>query len=474
MVIDASTSASSAIPLRRAGFRLRPPQLLVLGFAGLIFVGMLLLKLPFAGSGRSLTWVEALFTATSAVCVTGLVVVDTGADLSAFGQTVVLFLFQTGGLGIMTVSTLFLLAAGGRPSLAAAEATGSALGEDGVLSVRGTVKRVVATTVAVELVGIGLLFLFFIRHGPRGAGGAGVAWWSVFHAVSAFCNAGFCLSAASLGQYAGDAAVSLTVMLLVITGGIGFPVLRDLARRLAWRFRRTAAEDGEPPPRPRLSLHTKLVLAITGTLLLAGALMTLVLEWDGALGGLSPGGKILASFFLSTTARTAGFNTVATSGLGLAVLFGVMLMMFVGASPGSTGGGVKTTTAGVLFVAAFSRLRGRPEPGAFGRSIGGQVLWKAAVVILMGGSVLASLTWLLLVFEGGNFALHRLLFEAFSAFGTVGLSTGITRELGTLARLVLVALMFIGRLGPLSVALAISRKGLPAKLSYPAENVLIG
>ncbi len=456
---------------------LRPHQLLVLGFAACIVVGTVLLRLPVSAAREALSWTDALFTSTSAVCVTGLVVVDTGKALSGFGQAVTLVLFQIGGLGIMTFSTLFLLAAGGRPSLAAMAATGEALGSSRMKDVRGMVVSVIKVTVAVEAAAILLLFVMFVARRSPDETVTGCAWSALYHAVSAFCNAGFGLHSDSLERYRGAWDVNLVIVALVITGGIGFPVLRDLARLV-----RSPRKGGK---RHILSLHTKIVLITTALLLVLGTVSFLATEWgnEEGLASLPVHKRVLAAFFQSTTARTAGFSTVSIARLAPATLFFMAFLMFVGASPCSTGGGVKTTTLGILGVLAISKLRGREEPTAFNRSIPRAVVSRAVTVALLSLLLVVTFIWMLLVAEKdalaagpGNegFSFMQVVFEAISAFGTVGLSTGITSKLASPSKFLLIALMFVGRLGPLTVVVSVARRERPDKVKYPAEQLMVG
>jgi trk system potassium uptake protein TrkH len=466
---------------RRRLFQPRPHQLLLLGFAVAIAVGTLLLMLPAATSETSwikekhgrLRFTDALFTATSAVCVTGLTVVDTGGDLSPFGQAVVLCLFQLGGLGIMTFSTLFLLAMGARVSMASMEAAGEGLGARLASETRGMVKRVVLLTLAVEAAAVAVLFGLFLLHGSEGGSAGSSAWSALFHSVSAFCNAGFGLHSDSLARYRDLWDVNLVMMALIITGGIGFPVLRDLARAAGARLAGVK--------RPPLALHTKVVLVTTAALLVLGTASFLLTEWgnEGSIASLPVHRRVLAAMFQSTTARTAGFSTVEIGRLLPATLFFIVFLMFVGASPCSTGGGIKTSTLGVLGVLAVSKLRGREEPSAFGRSIQRRAVSRAVTVAILSGLVVILFVWLVLVAErgrlaSGEFTLSQVLFETMSAFGTVGLSTGITPELGRASHVLLAALMFVGRLGPLTLVVSVARREGPDKVQYPSEAMLIG
>jgi len=448
-------------------------QLLVLGFAGCIAVGAVLLRLPVSAAGVALSWTDALFTATSAVCVTGLVVVDTGKDLSGFGQAVTLVLFQIGGLGIMTFSTLFLLAAGGRPSLAAMTATGEALGTSRMKDIRGTVISVIKLTLAIEAVAVLLLCVIFVVRRSSDETVMGCGWSALYHSVSAFCNAGFGLHSDSLERYKGAWDVNLVIVSLIIVGGIGFPVLRDLRRFFSSR--------GKGGKQPSLSLHSKIVLITTALLLVLGTVSFLATEWgnEDGLASLPVHKRFLAAFFQSTTARTAGFSTLSIGKLAPATLFFMAFLMFVGASPCSTGGGVKTTTLGILGVLAISKLRGREEPTAFNRSIPREVVSRAVTVALLSLLLLVTFIWLLLVSErgrlaSGEFSFMQVVFEAISAFGTVGLSTGITSALGGASKFLLIALMFVGRLGPLTVVVSVARRERPDKVKFPAEQLMVG
>lgn len=454
---------------RRIGtIRFRPHQMMLMGFAACIAAGTLVLRLPISSAGPSaLAWTEALFTATSSVCVTGLTVVRTGADLSHFGQVTVLLLFQMGGLGIMTFSTLFLLAAGGRPSLAAMEATRESVGAAQPAETRGMLRRVVLMTAAIEAIGLLFLFTAFVVNRTADESIAAVLWSSVFHTVSAFCNAGFGLHADSLERYRAAWSVNIVIMTLIMVGGIGFPVLRDLSRIVRAKVRGKDA--------PRLTLHSKVVLITTGLLLAAGALGFMVTEWNGkGLAGMPVHAKIISAMFQSTTARTAGFSTVSIGALAPATLFMVVVLMFIGASPCSTGGGIKTSTVGVIGVLAISRLRGREEPCAFGRSIPRAAVTRAVTVALLAGMIVIAFIWSVMAAEAGRFGFGRVVFEVISAFGTVGLSTGITKELGMVSRLLLIALMFIGRLGPLTVVVSVARREQRDLVQYPSEQMLIG
>jgi trk system potassium uptake protein TrkH len=347
------------------------------------------------------------------------------------------------------------------------EATRESVGAAQPAETRGMLRRVVLMTAAIEAIGLLFLFTALAVNRTPGESIATVLWSSVFHTVSAFCNAGFGLHADSLERYRAAWSVNIVIMVLIMVGGIGFPVLRDLSRIVRAKFR---GEDA-----PRLTLHSKVVLITTGLLLTVGALGFMVTEWNGkGLAGMPVHAKVISAMFQSTTARTAGFSTVSIGALAPATLFMAVVLMFIGASPCSTGGGIKTSTVGVIGVLAISKLRGREEPCAFGRSIRREAVTRALTVALLAGIVVVAFVWFVMVAEAGRFGFGQIVFEAMSAFGTVGLSTGITPELGTVSRLLLVALMYIGRLGPLTVVVSVARREQPDLVQYPSEPVMIG
>jgi trk system potassium uptake protein len=438
-------------------------------FAGLIAVGTFLLILPQSVNGPALTPVDALFTATSATCVTGLVVVDTGSRLSLFGQWVVLVLIQIGGLGFMTLSTVIILSLGGKFSLLGRRAFQETftLGPDTRLPT--LIRDVVKFTLVLETAGTLLLYLRFAEiYSPGQA-----LYHAVFHSISAFCNAGFGLFPDSLMGFRADPLVSLTVSILIIAGGIGFLVLMELKSR----FARTDAADRSR----RLSLHSKLVLALTGLLLAAGTVWFLTFEWHGAMAGLSIPVKVMVAFFQSVTARTAGFNTLDFGTATNATLLFTIFLMFVGAATGSTGGGIKITTLGVLLALGRSRLYGRETTPLFRRTLSRGTEAKAIGVYAVSIVLIYCAVMAIMVSEAYA-SLHSasptpfltLLFETVSAFGTVGLSLGITPELSAWNKTVLVMVMFTGRLGPLTIAYSVSSRQRTYRYRYAEDRVMIG
>jgi trk system potassium uptake protein TrkH len=443
-----------------------PARVSIFGFATLIGIGTALLMLPAASTIGRLRFVDALFSAVSASCVTGLVVVDTGSALSTFGQLVILCLIQVGGLGIMTMSTLFLLLGGRRPSLAGQTLIKDTFTGGREKSVRDIIRNVVQFTLVIE--GIGVLFIF-LRFLPGRAAGEAL-YFSVFHAVSAFCNAGFSLFADSLVGYREDWVLNLTVCFLIVCGGIGFLVLSELKQNFPFNRRSWS----------RLSLHSKLVLSVTGILLISSSMTIIFMEWDNTLAPLSLPGRFLAGFFHAVSARTAGFNTLPIGEMANETLFIFVVLMFIGASPGSCGGGVKTSTFASLFVLGISRLRGRERPQIFHRTISTASIGKAISVVLISTLVIVLANMVILMVELGEIPhpmsrgkFLELLFEVVSAFGTVGLSTGVTAGLSQAGKLILSIVMFVGRLGPLVIAMAVSRRTAP-RYYYAEEEIMSG
>ncbi len=448
--------------------------MLLLSFAAAVAAGTLLLLLP-ASTRRPLGVIDALFTATSAVCVTGLAVVDTGSTFTPLGQALILVLIQAGGLGIMTFAVFFAVAVGGaRPSFQERFVIEESLLHSPHADMARLLRRVLGFALGVEALGaLALWPVFADRLGP----GHGL-WAGVFHAVSAFCNAGFSLFADSLTGYRGHAGVNLVITGLIVVGGLGFLVNLELGAQLRARLGGRAARAGRE--RRPLSLHAKLVLSVSAALLLLGALGCLALEHDNLLRDLPWRERLLAAWFMAVTPRTAGFNTVDYGQASAATLFFTAMLMFVGASPGSTGGGIKTTTLGLLLALLRARRRGSPGVFAFSRALPRNVVERALSVSLLSAALIAGVLLLLLLAEQGQVAYSAartpflpLLFEAVSAFGTVGLSTGITPELSPAGRLLVVGLMFAGRVGPLTLALVGVGGGAP-RYRYAEESVMVG
>ncbi|WP_028316768.1 TrkH family potassium uptake protein [Desulfatibacillum aliphaticivorans] len=448
-------------------FRPNANQLAVMGFMGLIVLGALLLMLPISSRGESLNLLDALFTATSAVCVTGLTVVDTGTHFTGFGQAVILILIQAGGLGIMILTSSILFMLGKRLSLTLSDGVSGAFLPARHISMGGMIKITLAWTFLFELTAAVILFArWAVDFSPGKA-----LWLAIFHSVSAFCNAGFSLFPDSLSGYVGDPLINGVIMALIICGGIGFFVMIDFWVCARSRFR----------PGRRLSFHSRIVLTATLFLIFFGALALWAIEHNHNLQGLSLHQSIMRSLFQSVTARTAGFNTMEIPELANASLFLLIMLMFIGGAPGSTAGGIKVTAASVLVIAVRSRLQGMQKASWAGRSLSRADLERALVLILLSGALVGLITMLLLITElGGAAHTHsrglflELLFESVSAFGTVGLTTGVTPSLTPTGRLLVIFAMFIGRLGPFTLVYAMESRREPVRMQFPEEKIMIG
>jgi trk system potassium uptake protein TrkH len=447
--------------------RISAPQLFVGSFLALVTLGTLGLRLlPGLAHGPRLGWLDAAFMATSAVCVTGLSVVDTGAYFTTAGQAFLLVLIQLGGLGMLTFTTVIILALGRRLSLRQ-ETLITNVAESGPrVPPEVLLRDVVRFTLAIEAAGA---LLLLVTWGPR-LGWREAVWPAVFHAVSAFCNAGFSTFSDSLVGFQRSPATLLVVGLLVVVGGIGFLVLEELSLR--WRGPRAAR-------RPRLSLHSRLVLVSTAVLLGAGWVLLGLSEWSGELGALPVGHRIVNALFLSITPRTAGFNTIDYGAATDSTNFLTVLLMFVGGSPGSTAGGIKTTAFALIALLAATRFAGEEVTRVRHRSIPEETVQRAvgltAVAMVVVTASILVLSWgESPAVPGGSFL--ALMFEAVSAFNTVGLSMGVTDDLSPLGRALTLGLMFVGRVGPLTfaAALATSARRHRAAHRYAFEDVVVG
>ncbi len=429
------------------------------GFGLAVLVGTLLLMLPVARTGTAWTDpVTALFTSTSAVCVTGLVVVDTGTYWSTFGEVVILALIQVGGLGTMTLASLLGLAISRRLGLRARVTAAAETKAVGLGDVRGVVLGVARTSLVVEAavaVVLGLRFWAAYDVSPGRA-----AYLGVFHSVSAFNNAGFALWPDSLVRFATDPWICLPIAASVIVGGIGFPVILELRKRLrtprAW------------------SMHTKMTLWATGVLLVLGTVVITANEWrnPATLGQLDTPGRLLAGFFQAVMPRTAGFNSVDTGAMYEGSLLVTVVLMFIGGGSAGTAGGIKVTTFVLLFFVIWAEVRGERDVQAFERRIGERVVRQALTVALLSVGLVVAATVVLV--EITRMSTHLVLFEVVSAFATVGLSTGITADVGTAGHLVLVLLMFVGRLGPITLVSALALRERQRLYHHPEGRPLIG
>ncbi len=447
---------------RPAHFWGHPTALVILSFALVDLTGALLLLLPWMHT-RGLSFLDALFTSTSAVCVTGLTVVNTAAAFTRLGQGVILLLIQLGGLGVMTFSVLIALGRGKGLTFRSR----LFLKETFLPHEMGDHYLLIATIFAYTFLAEGtvafFLFLTFIFHFPFGE----ALFHAVFHSVSAFCNAGFSTFEAGLEPYQKSFFVPLIIMLAVLLGNTGFPVIYEILEHLRGKKR-------------NFSLHFKLTLLTHFLLVLGGALGLSLFEWHRAFSSLSPAKKILAAFFHSVSARTAGFNTLDLATFSEHGLYLLLLLMFIGACPGSTGGGIKTTTLAVIWAAALSRIKGYYRTVVFKRTIPDLQVSKALVLFIMAITVIVIFNFVL-AFSVPNLPFYRAhgeflatLFETVSALGTVGLSTGLTPKLGPLGKVVIIVCMFVGRVGLLSLVSVLARVTRPRPYHYAPEEVMIG
>ena len=437
-------------------------SIIALGFLAIILILAALLMLPVSSASGTMTDpLTALFTATSAVCVTGLVVVDTATHWSLFGKLVLITGIQIGGLGVMTVMALVSMLLGQRIGLRQRTLLQESVASLHIGGIVRLVRRAMIGTALVEGLGAVLLAFRFVPSlgWPRGLG------YSLFHSISAFCNAGFDLMGTisgpytSLESFVSDPLVNLTVIALILVGGIGFFVWDDLIEcRFRWK---------------RMQLHTRLVLLLSALLVLVPAALFYAFERTNAMAGLDTGGRVLASLFSAVTPRTAGFDTIATAELSDASALLTLLLMLTGGNPGSTAGGAKTTTMLLVLLLATSMLRREEDVHIMGRRIDMSLMRRACAIVVIYVS-LAMVSTLALCALQPELALRDVLLEVFSAVDTVGMTTGITRQLGTASRLILIALMYAGRLGSLTFAILIAHRRTPAPVQYPAGQLLIG
>ena len=443
---------------RGAALRRRPGQLIIAGFLAAIAVGTLLLLLPIAASGEPASFMEALFTATSAVCVTGLIVTDTPVFWSGFGEAVILVLIQLGGLGVMTVASLLGVLVSRRLDLSSRLVAAQSTRTVGLGDVRQMLVRVVILAVVVETaVALALTIRFAVAYDePLGR----AIWHGVFHSISAYNNAGFALFSLSLIDFVADPWICVPICVATILGGLGLPVVLEVLR-----------ERRRPG---RWSVHTKITLLMTALLLAGGTLFFLVAEWDNpaTMGTLDTGGRILASFTQSAQARTAGFNSVSTGDMHTETWLGTVILMFIGGGSAGTAGGIKVTTFAVLAVVIWSELRGDPDATVFDRRIAPSTQRQALTLALLAVAIVVLPTlWMTAL---SPFTVDQILFEVASAFTTTGLSTGITAQLAWYHQLVLVALMFIGRLGPVTLGTALALRASRRLYRLPESAPIIG
>ncbi len=443
---------------------LSPTRIFVLSFAAVILTGGILLWFPFSAAKGNLRFVDALFSSTSAVCVTGLVVIDIGKDLSTLGQVITIFLFQIGGLGIITFSTVFFVLMGRGISFKGREIVQSTFLHTPRRDFIVIATMVIWFTFIAEFLGILFLFIRFLQDFPPGE----ALYHAVYNAISAFNNCGYSLFSDNLMGYQGDLIVNLTIMGLIVHGGIGFIVQYEVLSRLRGLQK-------------KLSIHTRIVIIATAILILSGAILFFIFERNHIIKDVPILNKILASLFQSVTPRTAGFNTVDIGLLSNATILLMIVLMFIGASPGSTGGGVKTTSAALLVMLMWNRLKGNIELNIFNRTIPREIVSRSISIIFASAFSIAIITSVLLIAGEGKIppteSRHffvEYLFDTVSAFGTVGLSMGVTPKLNDLQKYALIVMMFAGRVGPLTIAFSLSRGKGGKGLTYAEEGVMVG
>ncbi len=447
-----------------ARLKLSPSALFLLSFLVLILLGTLLLLLPRATT-HSISWIDALFTATSAVCVTGLIVVDTATAFTIQGKVILLILIQLGGLGIMTLTTFLALFFSGSISVRERLMLSTILSEENLGEVTSLLVRIAVYTFIIEAIGAGLLYL---SYGVEQGFDLRKFWFAIFHAVSAFCNAGFSLYSENLANPEVQYNFSWTAIIsvLIILGGLGVSVLSNLAALRPWKSPVYRMQH-------RLTLHTKLVLVTTAVLLVAGTLVIAFFEWNHLYRDMPIAERLYRAFFFSVTARTAGFNIDPVEALSLPSVFFLLMLMWIGASPGSTGGGIKTTTFAVAALNVINIVRGKQRVEIFYRQIPIENIRRAFSIVLLTAFFIGAMTVLLLLFEPDQ-SLENLLFEVTSAVGTVGLSRGITSSLSWQSKIVIILAMFIGRVGILTFLFAMFRQEYEPRYKFPVENVIVG
>ncbi len=435
-------------------------RMIAFGFALIIVIGTILLSLPIATKTGETDLLTALFTATSATCVTGLVAADTYQNWTLFGQLVILCMLQVGGLGFMTIGVYISILLKRRIGLQERATLHESVNTLEIAGVVRLVKKIVQGAFIIEGTGALLLATRFI---PR-FGWANGIYFSIFHSISAFCNGGFDLMGideaySSLVSYEGDILVNVVICLLILIGGIGFIVWDDVLKH-KWHFK-------------KYLLHSKIVLATTLGLTVAGTLLFLIFENNATLAGMTPIGKLLGALFASVTPRTAGFNTVDTGAMSNAGTLLTMLLMFIGGSPGSTAGGAKTTTMVVLLFYAVAMIRNREDINLFGRRLSADVVRKANAVVVINFSLAFGAACAIMALQPA-IPMPDVVFEVLSAINTVGMTTGITRELGVISKLIVAVLMYCGRLGSLSFALVLAKKPSTNHVREPQEKIIVG
>ena len=443
----------------RKSNKLKGVQILALGFLVVILIGAIILTLPISSATRQYTnFLDALFTSTSAVCVTGLVTLDTGTHWSMFGQTIIMLLIEIGGLGFMSFTTLIAIILGKKITLRDRLILQDAMNTFNIQGLVKMVQYVLTFTITVQLSGA---LLFSTQFIPKYGIGKGM-FYSLFHSISAFCNAGFDLfgNFSSLTSYSSNWVVILVASALIIIGGIGFAVWIEV-----YNFKSMK----------KLSIHSKMVILVTAILVVGGTILMFIFEHNNpnTLANMNIGDKLVNSFFAAVTPRTAGFNSISTDGMTNAGNLLTIILMFIGGSPGSTAGGIKTTTIGVLIVSVICVIRGREDAEAFKKRFPKELVYKAFTLFFIGGVLVMSATMLLSYTEQGASFLS-LLYETTSAFATVGLTVGLTQQLTEVGKVLIMIMMYLGRVGPLTVVLSLMRNKKNNGVKYPEGKILIG
>lgn len=438
--------------------KMRSSILIALSFVGIILLGTLLLMLPVSSNlGEATSFTDSLFTATSATCVTGLITLNTPEHWSTFGQIVILIMIQIGGLGTMTIFSLFYLILRKKISLKQRLNIKESFGMETNTGLVKFVKNVIKYAFITEFIGAILLSFYFIPE----LGILKGFYFSIFHSISAFCNAGFDLTGDSLVGLKYNLLVNLTVAILIIAGGIGFIVFFEIYEKKRFKF---------------FSLHTKLVLIMTVILLLSGTLLFFLLEYTNVdtIKDSNLWQKFLISFFQSTSARTAGFNTIDLSKIHDSSAFLLIILMFIGASPASTGGGIKTTTFGLILFSTISMLRGDNQIKVFKKGIKQEAMYKAFVISFLGIAIVIMSAFIISIVESDSYKFLDILFECVSAFGTVGTSRGITSDLHILSKYVIIIVMMLGRIGSFSIANGILERKKESHIKYSYGRIFLG
>ena len=439
--------------------KLNEVQILALGFVILIFTGAVILTLPISSaSGESTNFLDALFTATSASCVTGLVTLDTGTHWSLFGQLVIIILIEIGGLGFMSFATFFAILLGKKITLKNRLIMQEAMNTFSIQGLVKMVKYVLMFTFTIQFFGALLLSTQLVPEFGLAKG----AFYSIFHSISNFCNAGFDLfgNFTSLTGYYNNPVILLTISALIAIGGLGFTVLLEIYNYKGLK---------------KLSIHTKVVLLITAILLVGGTICIFILEYNNpeTLANMNFRDKVVNSIVAATSPRTAGVNSISTDGMTTAGKFLTIILMFIGGSPGSTAGGLKTTTFGIILFTVICVIRGREDTEAFGKRFSKELVYKAFSLLFIGMALVIFVTMILTITEPGE-SFISLLYEATSAFGTVGLTTGVTQRLSSIGKVIIITMMYFGRVGPLTVAIALASRQKKSRYKYPEAKVLIG